>query len=323
MSVDYFFDGLMVMGPRPSSNGNSAYEYAAEGGYTGTEEEFGLRLAALLNDGISASVDTHSNRIILAGSLVPGTYTAYYEVNGELVEIGELTLGSVTPDPVTYTVKWCNYDGTVLETDTVTEGETPVYNSATPARAADSQYTYTFKGWDKTVIAAVADATYTAVYEQTAVEPEPAEPKNFVVYDKDNTTAENTTIWTNQARFNSGGSVVADTSATYGVAVVSNFISVQNGDTVYYEGFYTPGKSSWLGDTSKNPVKYGALSVIQTSGHIKDLSEADAGDRSGHFTISHDDVKYLRLGGFVRDTDTPVIRIMRGGKWLTGEEETA
>ena len=329
MSVDYYFDGLMVMGPRPSSNGKSAYAYAVEGGYAGDETAFSVKLAALLNEGVTASVDPSTHAITLSGPLEDGTYTAYYEVQNDdgtksLVEIGELTLGEEeTPETKTYTITWANYDGTVLETDTVTEGTVPTYDGATPTRAADGQYTYTFKGWDKTVVAAVADATYTAVYEQTAVEPEPAEPKNYVVYDKNNTTAGDTSCWTNQARINSGGSVVADTSTTYGVAVVSNFIPVQNGDTVYYEGFYTPGKSSWLGDKDTNPVKYGALSTIQTSGHIKDLSEADAGDRSGQFTISHDDVKNLRLGGFVRDTDTPVIRIMRGGKWLTGEEETA
>ena len=56
----------------------------------------------------------------------------------------------------------------MLETDTVAEGETPTYDGATPTRAEDGQYTYTFKGWDKTVVAAMADATYTATYTQTA-----------------------------------------------------------------------------------------------------------------------------------------------------------
>ena len=131
MSVDYFFDGLMVMGPRPSSDGKSAYAYAVEGGYEGTEEEFGLRLAALLNDGISASVDTDTNRITLAGSLVPGTYTAYYELTNSdgiksLLEIGELTLAEEETKPAIYTVTFV--------ADGVTVAEAPLIASADAAR---------------------------------------------------------------------------------------------------------------------------------------------------------------------------------------------
>ena len=41
------------------------------------------------------------NNIYLSGNLTDGTYKAYYEVNGEYIEIGGLTLGeAVTPEPV-------------------------------------------------------------------------------------------------------------------------------------------------------------------------------------------------------------------------------
>lgn len=113
------------------------------------------------------------NSIYLAGNLSEGTYTAYYEVDGAYIEIGDLILGDEAPETKTYTIIWANYDGTVLETDTVPEGQTPTYDGATPTRAADDQYTYTFKGWDKTVVVATADATYTAQYTQTA---RPVEP---------------------------------------------------------------------------------------------------------------------------------------------------
>lgn len=105
MSADYFYDGLMVIGPRHAEGGKSAYAYAVEGGYIGTEEEFGIRLAALLNGVITAAVDTDTNRITLSGALDDGTYTAYYELTNpdgtkSLVEIGELTLAKEeTPDP--------------------------------------------------------------------------------------------------------------------------------------------------------------------------------------------------------------------------------
>ena len=128
--------------------------------------------------GVVAYLD--GNRLVLSGNLPDATYTAYYEVNGELIEIGDLTLGSITPDPVTYTIKWVNYDGEVLKTVTVAEGDSePEYDGLTPTRAEDGQYTYTFKGWDKTVDDATGDVTYTATYTQTAKPSEPTYTNRF------------------------------------------------------------------------------------------------------------------------------------------------
>ncbi len=114
MSVDFFQDELMVMSPRSAGSGKSAYDYAVEGGYTGTEEEFAIKLAALLNEGITATVDKSSNSITIAGDLGAGTYTAYYEMEDaegkkSLVEIGKLELvGEDSSDtesqPVTETI---------------------------------------------------------------------------------------------------------------------------------------------------------------------------------------------------------------------------
>lgn len=77
-----------------------------------------------------------------------------------------------------YTVAWKNEDGTVLETDTlVPYGTQPDYNGATPEKASDVQYDYTFLGWsanvndpplDDTQLETVkGDITYTAVYTKT------------------------------------------------------------------------------------------------------------------------------------------------------------
>ncbi len=78
------------------------------------------------------------------------TYTAAYATAGQ-----------------TYTITWVNHDGTVLETDVVEYNETPVYNGSTPIKDKDVQYTYTFAGWNHTVIPAVRNQEYKAVYDET------------------------------------------------------------------------------------------------------------------------------------------------------------
>ena len=68
---------------------------------------------------------------------------------------------------VYYYIKFYNYDGSRLDSLKVAYKATPTYSKGTPVRPATAQYTYTFKGWDKTIVAATANANYTAQYNST------------------------------------------------------------------------------------------------------------------------------------------------------------
>lgn len=286
-----------VNGIGPDANGN------VNVGVSEAEKEEIANMVVELLGGVTARVS--NNRIILSGDLPDATYTAYYEVDGELVEIGDLTLGSVTPDPVTYTIKWCNYDGTVLETDTATEGETPVYNGATPARAEDSQYTYTFKGWNKTVVAAVADATYTAVYEQTAKpvepDPEPIKPKNFAT----------PSAWVQKGRIRSNGEVATDAAET---SYATDFIPCQNGDVIYINNAQT-NHNLYHGAYSSSEGVLGAAAYNGTNNYFV---FSDVTNTSATVTIKYSGVAYMRFTlGNITNTSKVVINIKRNGEWLT------
>lgn len=74
--------------------------------------------------------------------------------------------GSVTPTK--YTIKFVNHDGTVLQTDELEYGATPVYNGSTPTKVNTSNYSYTFTGWTPSIAKVTDDATYTATFSSVA-----------------------------------------------------------------------------------------------------------------------------------------------------------
>ncbi len=65
-----------------------------------------------------------------------------------------------------YTVTFKDYDGTILDTQTVEYGKSATAPS-TPTREADAQYTYTFARWNTSFSTVRGNMTVTAVYNQT------------------------------------------------------------------------------------------------------------------------------------------------------------
>ena len=65
----------------------------------------------------------------------------------------------------TFTVTWVNYDGTELEKDeNVAYNSDPSYDSETPEKPEDGQFTYEFKGWTPKLSKVTNNITYTAQF---------------------------------------------------------------------------------------------------------------------------------------------------------------
>ena len=100
--------------------------------------------------GFTGWYDESNNKVtgISVGSHGDRTFTAKWNIN-------------------TYTVTFKNYDGTVLDTQTVDHGSTAIYGGATPTRPATAQYTYSWTGWDKSLSNITSNTTVTATYSST------------------------------------------------------------------------------------------------------------------------------------------------------------
>lgn len=68
------------------------------------------------------------------------------------------------------TVRWINYNGDVLETETVKEGTVAAYKGASdPTHASDGEHTYVFVGWSPEPSVVLDDIDFTAVFTQAAL----------------------------------------------------------------------------------------------------------------------------------------------------------
>ena len=123
-----------------------------------------------------STVTVNGNKITVNGTTITATPTAAtaqytYDfdhwnnvpatVTGNISDIEAV----FTRTTNTYTITWNNWTGANLETDLGVEyGATPTYNGATPMKAEDENYTYSFSGWDPAIAPVTGDATYTAQF---------------------------------------------------------------------------------------------------------------------------------------------------------------
>ena len=70
-------------------------------------------------------------------------------------------------EDVYFDVVFKDYDGTILDTQSVKEGTTPTYNKSNPARENDESYKYIFNGWNPSLGSVTTNTTYVAQYTRT------------------------------------------------------------------------------------------------------------------------------------------------------------
>lgn len=64
-----------------------------------------------------------------------------------------------------YTVKFVNYNGTLLQSGTLPYGDMPRYTGTTPSRSSTAKYTFTFIGWSPEIATVTGAVTYTAQFD--------------------------------------------------------------------------------------------------------------------------------------------------------------
>ncbi len=94
-----------------------------------------------------------------------------YTFKGWDKEITEVTnnqeyIATYTETKNKYNVKFTNYDGSILQEETLEYGTLPVYKGEVPAREKTEEYTYTFKNWNREITEVTDNEIYIAVYKE-------------------------------------------------------------------------------------------------------------------------------------------------------------
>ena len=93
--------------------------------------------------------------MIAPGAIISAGSNANYNLDAQWEEIPEYS-----------TIRFRNYNGTVLQEKRIKSGTMPEYTWNTPRKSSDANYDYVFDGWNPLVVPAEGDADYTAVFKK-------------------------------------------------------------------------------------------------------------------------------------------------------------
>ena len=138
----------------------------ADGWYSYTFDESVESVNIIWTDGTNQTVNIEG--------VTASTCYALNSTSGKTITASVVDCGSMAS--TYYTIRFLNWDGTVLQDSQVKEGEFPSYTGTTPVRPADEQYTYLFSSWSPAIETATADADYTAQFTATEKTTNPSIP---------------------------------------------------------------------------------------------------------------------------------------------------
>ena len=138
----------------------------ADGWYSYTFDESVESVNIIWTDGTNQTVNIEG--------VTASTCYALNSTSGNTITASVVDCGSTASNY--YTIRFLNWDGTVLQNSQVKEGELPSYTGTTPVRPADEQFTYSFSGWSPAIATATADADYTAQFTATEKTTDPSIP---------------------------------------------------------------------------------------------------------------------------------------------------
>lgn len=139
-----------------------------------------------------------------------------------------------------YNIWFYNYDGTLLQTNTVNYGDTATYNGATPAHEKEKNTIWSFVGWDKNLENITEDTIFTAQYDKQIFH-----NVCFMNY------SENRILWSSLV-------IDGDTAVYQGEELDDRFISWDKSlenitkDTIFYALYEAPEDASICNVTFRN-----------------------------------------------------------------------
>ena len=174
LELDYNKEVMELVGV---SHGNALATHTFTTSNTGTEDGFLITPFRMLWDGRAQDTTTGVLTTLTFESKVDapiGEYpvTVSYDRENTNVAYGvpcdvQIENGTVTLIKGAYTVKYLNYDGTLLYEKDYSESSVPSYSGEVPQRPADDHYSYEFDGW-RGVVSDVSNVIcYEAQYKLT------------------------------------------------------------------------------------------------------------------------------------------------------------
>ena len=175
--------------------------------------------------------------------------------------VGDITYTATYSEVVNeYTITFKNGDD-VLQSGKVAYGATPVYNGATPVKAATTQFSYTFVGWNPAIAKVTGDATYEAKFTESV-------NKYTVTWIVDGVETKETYAYGETPVYNNGATPVkaADAQYTYTFDKWTPAVGTVTGDVTYTATFTSVLKKytiAWQDETGKvvdtTQVAYGEM----------------------------------------------------------------